>query len=343
MVQNNLVARIKTLGWQLAPAPLVHALFGARFQGMTETLRDLKITDTFRVDAPQTGGEPLYGITLADGVKIVSGPPSANQIKMTAPARATLGLSETHAKTALDTVVRYLYPHALTPVQTIPFPESKRGGFHLQHRNMPQDSGDFDEATRQKIRDIFTPQPGWAIFDIGCFLGLGTLRLSGLVGPTGRVMAVEAMPANAAAVRYHLEMNKISNVTLYNNAIWHTAGEKIAINATSRQANAIAGDVITSGRKVDLITTSIAALTADLGRAADFASLTVNGAEVEALEKLDALPLDMRPRRMIMPGWYPSQGQPRAIVLRARLESLGYTVLVTSHHFVMAWRDDAQG
>ena len=110
------------------------------------------------------------------------------------------------------------------------------------------------------------------------------------------------------------------------------------MNITENQANAIASDVINSSAKIAITTTSIAELTGMLSQAADLVSLTVNGAEVEALDSLDDMPVDMRPLRMVMPGWYPTDDSPRSDILQAKLDKLGYKTLITKHRFVMAWR-----
>jgi FkbM family methyltransferase len=208
----------------------------------------------------------------------------------------------------------------------------------LQHRNLPQETSDFSAPTRDFLATHFTPQPGWNILDIGCYLGHGTTRLAQIVGPQGRVIAVEAIPENATIAAFQIGQNCLPQAEVINRAIWREAGATVAMHRTENQANAIAGDVVASSQTIDLPTTSIAELTGMLGRAADLVSLTVNGAEVEAIDSLDTMPPDLRPWRMVMPGWYPNDAGPRSKPIVAKLQALGYQTLVTSHNFVIAWR-----
>jgi FkbM family methyltransferase len=67
--------------------------------------------------------------------------------------------------------------------------------------------------------------PGATVIDVGAHVGLHTLRLSRTVGEAGRVIAVEASPANAALLRKHLAWNACKNVTVVDAAVGENAGE----------------------------------------------------------------------------------------------------------------------
>lgn len=62
-------------------------------------------------------------------------------------------------------------------------------------------------------------EPGTTVVDIGAHLGLHTLTFSRLVGAEGKVLAVEASPANARLLRSHVEWNKCKNVTIIEAAV----------------------------------------------------------------------------------------------------------------------------
>ena len=337
MPQNNLYSSVRRLAWRLAPAPLLNLVFGEKLQGMGTIIEQANITSAKTVAVPDVA-EPCYRLDLADGTAIISNAPLPNNVKLTHKVRQTLGLGPEFAKVLIDLVVRYSYPHAMVPVLNIPVPDTQRGGFHLQHRNLPQESADFNAEQRALLREVFTPHAGWSILDIGCYLGHGTTHLAQIVGPTGRIIALEAIPNNAKMAAYQLAQNNLSHAEVLNRAIWKTAGETVAMNITENQANAIASDVISSTKKIDIPTTSIAELTGMLGKPADLVSLTVNGAEVEALDSLNDMPVDLYPLRMVMPGWYPTDDSPRSDILAGKLEKFGYKILVTNHRFVMAWR-----
>lgn len=338
----TLKAQIHKSFWALVPAWAVHSVLGNQYKMLNHFIGEMKIKSSGPV---QVEGHPdlLFGVVLEDGTKLVSGETSNNFSKMTVPARRVLGIDAPYSKVLVDYVYRYTFSHALVPVMTIGGAENERRGFHLQHENLPQESADFDDGTRAFLRDNFTPKAGWKILDIGCFLGHGALHLSRLIGPEGRLLAVEAMPENARIATFQLANNGRTQCEVLNRAIWHTADETIFINSTKRQANAIHSGVVMDGHKVELKTTSIKALTEQLGGPADLVSLTVNGAEVEALESLAGMAPEDYPKRMVMPGWYKLDGVPRSKMLQASLEGYDYSTLVTEHDFLIAWREDALG
>ena len=67
--------------------------------------------------------------------------------------------------------------------------------------------------------------PGMTVVDLGAHVGLHTLRLSRAVGKTGRVIAVEPSPANAALLRTHLAWNACQNVNVIEAAVGEQVGE----------------------------------------------------------------------------------------------------------------------
>lgn len=58
--------------------------------------------------------------------------------------------------------------------------------------------------------------------DVGANWGLDTLLLSRLVGPTGRVLALEPYPRAFAELQWHIRANRCEDTTLYQ---W-SAGDK---------------------------------------------------------------------------------------------------------------------
>lgn len=60
---------------------------------------------------------------------------------------------------------------------------------------------------------------GDIVIEIGGHIGTSTLNYSHLVGPTGVVYAIEALPENFAILRKNIERNGITNVKIFNLAI----------------------------------------------------------------------------------------------------------------------------
>lgn len=68
---------------------------------------------------------------------------------------------------------------------------------------------------------------GDTVVDVGANIGFYTLESSCLVGPAGRVIAIEAVPEHVQAVRANLALNGIGNVTLLEIAVGDHESEGI--------------------------------------------------------------------------------------------------------------------
>lgn len=67
--------------------------------------------------------------------------------------------------------------------------------------------------------------PGDVAFDVGANIGFHTTALAAAVGPSGRVVAVEPVPDNAARLRSNLARNGLNNVRLFEVASGASTGE----------------------------------------------------------------------------------------------------------------------
>ncbi|MGI9628326.1 MAG: FkbM family methyltransferase [Longimicrobiales bacterium] len=65
---------------------------------------------------------------------------------------------------------------------------------------------------------------GDTVLDLGANVGYYTLLASRLVGPTGRVIACEPEPLNAAYLRRHVRKNRLTNATVLQTAIGAESG-----------------------------------------------------------------------------------------------------------------------
>ena len=68
---------------------------------------------------------------------------------------------------------------------------------------------------------------GSVVFDIGANVGYYTLLASLLVGPGGKVFSFEPVPRNLFYLRKHLAMNRLKNVTVFEEAASDTCGEAV--------------------------------------------------------------------------------------------------------------------
>jgi len=68
-------------------------------------------------------------------------------------------------------------------------------------------------------------KPGMVALDIGAHSGFYTLMLSKLVGPGGKVIAFEPLPANFRTLEENMALNGITNVQLQQRAVGEHSGE----------------------------------------------------------------------------------------------------------------------
>jgi FkbM family methyltransferase len=66
---------------------------------------------------------------------------------------------------------------------------------------------------------VYHPGPGDVIVDVGAGLGSDTLVFSRAVGPSGRVLAIEAHPGTFHLLEKTVEWNALDNVTLCQHAV----------------------------------------------------------------------------------------------------------------------------
>ena len=83
-------------------------------------------------------------------------------------------------------------------------------------------------------------QPGDVVFDIGAHVGYYTLLAAHLVGPRGRVVAFEPLPANLEILRQHLRLNKVTNVEVVAAALSDRAGTASFAVAADRSMGSLA-------------------------------------------------------------------------------------------------------
>lgn len=66
--------------------------------------------------------------------------------------------------------------------------------------------------------------PGGVLYDIGANLGFFSVLGTRLAGATGRVFAFEPVPSNAAAIRRHVDLNRLQNVSVLELAVGARSG-----------------------------------------------------------------------------------------------------------------------
>jgi FkbM family methyltransferase len=77
--------------------------------------------------------------------------------------------------------------------------------------------GSYEYEQQQLFTKLI--KPGSIVFDLGGHVGFYTLLASDLVGPKGKVFTFEPVPGNLRYLRKHLQINKITNVTVIESAV----------------------------------------------------------------------------------------------------------------------------
>jgi FkbM family methyltransferase len=78
---------------------------------------------------------------------------------------------------------------------------------------------DFNPAREEDIIKLFRPKEGDVVIDVGAHIGKYTILASKMVGSAGKVIAIEAHPANYDILNKNIVLNKLSNVVTLNYAV----------------------------------------------------------------------------------------------------------------------------
>jgi FkbM family methyltransferase len=130
-------------------------------------------------------------------------------------------------------------------------------------------------------------KPGATFFDIGANVGFVTILAARLVGPSGRVVAFEPVPANVAAIRENLELNGIDWVDVRQTAVGRSSGSATFIVSDVSAFSRLASVSVPSGAResIEVAVSSIDELMSSGALPApDVVKLDVEGAELEAIE-----------------------------------------------------------
>ncbi len=131
----------------------------------------------------------------------------------------------------------------------------------------------------------YRPKAGDVVIDIGAGIGEETVAFSKMVGPTGRVISIEAHPETFSALVATVERSKLDNVTLLNCAVADKNGSIQIGTADCHVASSIfqgAGTTVPA-KTLDSIVDQLG-----LGDIA-FIKMNIEGAEKLAIRGMDAV------------------------------------------------------
>ncbi len=163
---------------------------------------------------------------------------------------------------------------------------------------------------------------GEVVLEAGAFIGFYVMRAAELVGETGKVIAIEAVPENYEIIKRNVEVNHLKNVILVNKAVWNTA-TKIKFYREGKQIGSITQEVVATDNFIEVPADTIDnILTENNISKIDFARIQLNGVELAALEGMDET-LSYHPR-ILVAGIYTKNGIPVQTLLKDYLDKKGF-------------------
>jgi FkbM family methyltransferase len=207
--------------------------------------------------------------------------------------RKLLGtLSTWHARRGSELDVEIYYDRAWV---------HRIGSTHIPISDRFEFRREWDSAYRSIFEPIeenwffrYHPRPGDTIVDVGAGDGLDSMVFSKAVGPSGKVLAIEAHPATFVLLEQTCRLNDLANVVASQYAVMNEPGTvSIAEEGSHRDFYSVVGRTRQSARAHEVPATTLDALIREHGLArVDFLKMNIEGAEryalpgaVEALER----------------------------------------------------------
>ena len=140
-----------------------------------------------------------------------------------------------------------------------------------------------------EAREIFlydyTPRTGDVVFDVGAGIGAETLLFSRLVGPSGRVVSLEAHPRTYERLVRLCEVNRLQNVTPLQVAASDADGEVAISDLEHHLQNVLveSGGIAVPARRIDTIARDLGVPRIDLLK------MNIEGAERQAIRGLEGI------------------------------------------------------
>lgn len=277
----------------------------------------------------------LYLIECCDGTTLSC--PREDTVAVRGDLPWMDGVSPGAEAAVLQYLLRYKFPHydPSNRPQTVGVPSviARHLFLHKQHHNTFLD---LPENERSGLVERFALRPDEVVLEAGPYLGFGTVRMSRQVGPLGRVISAEPIERNRSMVMRNLRSNGIMNVSLHRCAVGGIDGTA-HIRDGGRQANSLVWGVVTGGATPCEVL-RIETLAKREKAIPTLIVLTINGAELMAVEGSRDYLSSLRNIRMIVPGWYSDENGTIGPRLVRLLEQLGFSVTATPGHMVFAYK-----
>lgn len=182
-------------------------------------------------------------------------------------------------------------------------------------------NGDHEPWIQELLRAEL--RSGDCYYDVGAHTGFFSLIASRFVGPSGRIVAFEPDPQNAAALKANIAKNGLTQVAVVERAVWSSPGP-VTFERAADSSNRTQGHVSPeAGARLDAISVCAVRLDdfllSERYPAPRLVKMDVEGGEWEALQGARRLLVEARPK-LLCEVHAPAQ----VSQIRRYLESFGY-------------------
>ena len=196
----------------------------------------------------------------------------------------------------------------------------------------------YETDTREYWLRHYTPVPGQVIIDVGAGHGEDTLTFSRGVGPTGRVIAIEAHPVSFRILRNFCTLNGLKNVTTVHAALMDKPGAvRVIESPSSWTENEVRDDRESNGIQVASRTLDEICETYGIGEIA-FLKMNIEGAERYALRGMERTMPRIRQICVACHDFRADLGHGEHLRTRTSTQQL-----LARHGFTILSRSDGQG
>lgn len=247
------------------------------------------------------------------------------------------GVSPGAEAAVLHYLLRYKFPHydpSTRPgVVGIPGVIARQFFLHRQHYNTFLD---LPENQRRGLIERFALRAGEVVLEAGPYLAFGTVGMSRQVGPAGRVISAEPIERNHSMALRNLRSNGITNVSLHRCAVGGIDVTAQILDGGQQATSLVSGVVRGGATPCEVL--RIETLAEKENATPTFIVLTINGAELAAIEGSRDYLASLGSVRIIAPGWYSDENGKIGPRLVRLLERLGFNVVASPGHLVFAYK-----